>query len=255
MFILPSTLAFYDEPPRQTWLSLPMSVVWSLFTHVAAIVALLYLGLPTSEHLVSNTVPLTLVEPSLAVPAAAVQAKQLAQTDTSVPQTKSPSEPVRPPASSNAPLAAPTAIATTTTVTVSVAVPPTLQADSAQKSAVQSSVVSPSIGAAQALSMASVAPVVHTPTTELPSSSAAYLNNPPPTYPAQSRRLGEQGIVKWRVLIGTDGKASEPELAQSSGFARLDEAAKQAVLTWRYVPGKRAGVAEAMRYVVPIHFN
>jgi protein TonB len=133
-----------------------------------------------------------------------------------------------------------------------------LQADSTQKIAVLSSVVSPSFSTAQAspiASVSSVAPVALTPTTELPSSSAAYLNNPPPTYPPQSRRLGEQGIVKWRVLIGIDGKASEPVLAQSSGFARLDEAAKQAVLTWRYVPGKRAGVAEAMRYVVPIHFN
>ncbi len=98
-------------------------------------------------------------------------------------------------------------------------------------------------------------PVTQEVTTELPISNAAYLNNPPPQYPSQSRRLGERGTVKWRVLIGTDGRASDPELVQSSGFSRLDDAAKQAVLAWRYVPGKRGGVVHAMRYVVPLSFE
>jgi periplasmic protein TonB len=90
---------------------------------------------------------------------------------------------------------------------------------------------------------------------EAPISNAAYLNNPLPQYPAQSRRLGEQGTVKWRVLIGTDGKASQPELVQSSGFSRLDEAAKQAVLAWRYLPGKRGGVPQPMPAIIPLTFN
>jgi protein TonB len=89
---------------------------------------------------------------------------------------------------------------------------------------------------------------------ELPSSDADYLQNPKPPYPAMSKRLGEQGKVVLRVLIGLDGTAQKAEIKQSSGFDRLDQSALATVLRWRYVPGKRAGVAEAMWFNVPINF-
>lgn len=89
---------------------------------------------------------------------------------------------------------------------------------------------------------------------ELPSSDADYLNNPRPAYPALSKRLGEQGKVLVRVLIGADGAPQKAEIRTSSGFERLDQAALATVLRWRYVPGKRAGVAEAMWFNVPINF-
>ena len=89
---------------------------------------------------------------------------------------------------------------------------------------------------------------------ELPSSDADYLQNPKPPYPALSKRLGEQGKVVVRVLIGVDGTAQKAEIKQSSGFDRLDQAALGTVLRWRYVPGKRAGIPEAMWFNVPINF-
>ena len=89
---------------------------------------------------------------------------------------------------------------------------------------------------------------------EMPSSDAQYLQNPKPTYPPMSRRLGEQGTVLVQVLIGVDGNAQKGEIKKSSGFSRLDQAALATVLKWRYVPGKRAGVAEAMWFTVPIAF-
>lgn len=89
---------------------------------------------------------------------------------------------------------------------------------------------------------------------ELPSSNADYLQNPKPPYPPISKRLGEQGKVIVRVLIGVDGLAQKAELKQSSGFDRLDRVALDTVLKWRYVPGKRGGVAEAMWFNVPINF-
>ncbi|MDB5886392.1 MAG: energy transducer TonB [Polaromonas sp.] len=92
------------------------------------------------------------------------------------------------------------------------------------------------------------------PAIQLPSSNADYLQNPKPAYPALSKRLGEQGKVMVRVLIGADGVAQKAELRQSSGFERLDQAALNTVLKWRYVPGKRAGVAEDMWFNVPINF-
>jgi protein TonB len=90
---------------------------------------------------------------------------------------------------------------------------------------------------------------------ELPNSKADYLHNPPPEYPPMSVRRGEQGQVLLKVLIGADGLPQKVELLSSSGFERLDKAALEAAMRWRYVPGKRGGVAEAMWYQVPMVFN
>jgi protein TonB len=100
---------------------------------------------------------------------------------------------------------------------------------------------------------ATPAPVA-VPKVELPSSDADYLQNPKPAYPAMSKRLGEQGKVVVRVLIGVDGLVQKAEIRQSSGFERLDQAALMTAQRWRYVPGKRGGVAEAMWFNVPINF-
>ena len=89
----------------------------------------------------------------------------------------------------------------------------------------------------------------------LPSANAAYLHNPAPSYPAMSRRLAEQGRVMVRVLIGTDGLPQKAELQSGSGYDRLDRAALDAVMRWRFVPGRRGDVPETMWVSVPIVFN
>jgi protein TonB len=88
----------------------------------------------------------------------------------------------------------------------------------------------------------------------LPSSDADYLSNLPPVYPGMSRRMGEQGMVVLRVFISTEGRAEKAEIRSSSGYSRLDETALATVQRWRYLPGKRAGVPEAMWFNVPIRF-
>lgn len=90
---------------------------------------------------------------------------------------------------------------------------------------------------------------------DLPVSDADYLHNPKPAYPPTSRRLGEQGKVVVRVLIGVDGRAQDATVLASSGYDRLDRAALEAVRQWRYVPGKRGGVPEPMWVKVPIAFD
>jgi len=115
-------------------------------------------------------------------------------------------------------------------------------------------VVAPEPIAAQALAVP--APSLAAPAkVELPSSDAQYLQNPKPTYPAISKRFGEQGKVVVRVLIGADGLAHQAEIRKSSGFERLDKAALATVLSWRYVPGKRDGLAQTMWFEVPINFK
>lgn len=92
------------------------------------------------------------------------------------------------------------------------------------------------------------------PAVQLPSSDADYLQNVRPPYPPMSKRLNEQGKTTVRVLIGVDGSPQRAEIVQSSGFERLDQAAAATVMRWRYVPGKRGGVAEAMWFNVPINW-
>ncbi|MBH1965961.1 MAG: energy transducer TonB, partial [Comamonadaceae bacterium] len=88
-----------------------------------------------------------------------------------------------------------------------------------------------------------------------PSSTADYLNNAPPPYPAMSRRLGETGRVVVRVLIGPDGRAQDARIQASSGFERLDKVALETARDrWRYKPGTTDGVASAMWINVPINF-
>lgn len=85
--------------------------------------------------------------------------------------------------------------------------------------------------------------------------NAAYLNNPEPKYPPMSRRLGEEGKVLLRVRVTADGQAAAVELEKSSNFERLDEAAKQAVARWRFVPAKRGDEAIEASVIVPIVFR
>ncbi|MCX8087328.1 MAG: TonB family protein [Rhodocyclaceae bacterium] len=62
-----------------------------------------------------------------------------------------------------------------------------------------------------------------------------------PTYPAISRRLGEEGMVVLRVELDETGSVAQARIETSSGFKRLDEAALAAVRSWRCQPARRNG--------------
>lgn len=104
------------------------------------------------------------------------------------------------------------------------------------------------------------APVTHskpadTQTYQSPSFNAAYLNNPAPSYPPLSRRLGEEGRVLLRVQVMEDGSAGSVELQTGSGSSRLDQAALEAVKKWRFVPAKRGEQPVSASVVVPVRFS
>jgi periplasmic protein TonB len=85
--------------------------------------------------------------------------------------------------------------------------------------------------------------------------AADYLDNPAPLYPAPSRRSGEQGRVLLRVLVNPGGAADQVEIRSSSGYARLDEAARSTVRRWRFVPAKRGDEPVAAWVLIPISFR
>jgi protein TonB len=92
------------------------------------------------------------------------------------------------------------------------------------------------------------------PAVQLPSTDADYAQSCKPVYPSMSKRLGEQGKVIVKVVVGADGSPKQVEIRRSSGFDRLDEAAKEAMLRCRFSPGKVGGVAQTMSYDAPVNF-
>jgi len=84
---------------------------------------------------------------------------------------------------------------------------------------------------------------------------ADYASNPPPIYPALARRREQQGTVTVRVLVGADGSVERAEIADSSGFDTLDDAALETVRSrWRFVPARHDGLAVESWVLVPIRF-
>ncbi len=77
----------------------------------------------------------------------------------------------------------------------------------------------------------------------------------PPDYPAFSRRMNEQGKVVLRVELSTDGHIANTSVATHSGYTRLDEAAVNAVKTWRCKPAIRNGVAVVAVALQPFIFS
>lgn len=67
--------------------------------------------------------------------------------------------------------------------------------------------------------------------------------------------MGEEGKVTLRVHVGAGGQAMEVRLHASSGSARLDDAAQEAVRNWRFVPATQAGVPVAAWVLVPVGFR
>lgn len=77
----------------------------------------------------------------------------------------------------------------------------------------------------------------------------------PPVYPPRCLRLGIEGRVKVRVLVGENGRPQEVTVGESSGESSLDQAALEAVREWRFAPAKRNGVAVRAWAIVPVEFK
>ena len=65
-----------------------------------------------------------------------------------------------------------------------------------------------------------------------------------PEYPSASRRLEEEGTVFLRFLVGADGKVVQAEVEKSSGFRRLDEAARAGLSRCQFKPATVDGKPE-----------
>jgi periplasmic protein TonB len=86
-------------------------------------------------------------------------------------------------------------------------------------------------------------------------STVEYLRQPIPRYPPQSRKLREQGLVMLRVMIDEKGVACSIEVESSSGYARLDHAAREAVSRAAFRPYVEDGAPRRAMVLIPIEFS
>jgi protein TonB len=88
------------------------------------------------------------------------------------------------------------------------------------------------------------APVAVVPTVRVPATLQASGRCKKPEYPVLSRRKGEQGTVLLQFLIGVEGQVIESKILKSSGFVRLDDAARLALAQCQFQPGSVDGSPE-----------
>lgn len=91
---------------------------------------------------------------------------------------------------------------------------------------------------------------------EITQGETEYIRPPRPVYPALSKRSGESGVVIIAVYYSSSGHAKRAEVFKSSGFERLDRAARDAVMASQVTPFRRAGVNEDTQFLLkaPINF-
>jgi protein TonB len=85
--------------------------------------------------------------------------------------------------------------------------------------------------------------------------SVEYLRQPAPQYPTESRRRRERGTVLLRVLIDPNGRPAQIQIERSSGFERLDMAARDAVEKAVFRPHEVNGIPQAAQVLIPIEFT
>ena len=76
-----------------------------------------------------------------------------------------------------------------------------------------------------------------------------------PDYPHLARKMGWEGLVVIRVRVGADGSCLGASVMQSSGYAVLDEAAREAVQAWQFTPATKGEVPVEGELDIPIRFT
>lgn len=88
-----------------------------------------------------------------------------------------------------------------------------------------------------------------------PLANADYLHNPAPSYPDVAISRGYEGTVLLNVQVRADGKVQTIRIHQSSGYPSLDDAARDTVRRWSFVPARRGSQPVSGWVVVPVDFS
>lgn len=88
---------------------------------------------------------------------------------------------------------------------------------------------------------------------DTPLTAVTLLRQVEPPYPPMSKRLDEQGTVVMRLTILPNGRVSRVDVTSSSGYPRLDQAAKDAARQWLFA--RRDGANVMYTVTVPMKFR
>jgi TonB family protein len=77
---------------------------------------------------------------------------------------------------------------------------------------------------------------------------------PQPRYPSAAVRANEEGTVLCRLHVSATGDVVEVEIVASSGHERLDRAAREALLRWRFEPSLENGRPVSSTLLHPVEF-
>jgi len=83
----------------------------------------------------------------------------------------------------------------------------------------------------------------------------ARYHNIEPIYPPEAARRGEQGVVALLIHITAQGIPFAIDITQSSGYADLDNSARNAVYGWRFRPGQRDGRPVNSDFTLQVRFS
>jgi protein TonB len=89
----------------------------------------------------------------------------------------------------------------------------------------------------------------------IPASIDAKYHNREPVYPPDAARRSQQGAVILLIHVSPDGLPAGVDVEQTSGFTSLDRAAREAVLTWHFLPAIRDGSPIAFDMALRVVFH
>ncbi|MEQ9864030.1 TonB family protein [Pectobacterium aroidearum] len=78
---------------------------------------------------------------------------------------------------------------------------------------------------------------------------------PQPDYPRRAKRLQQEGDVLVRLVINPEGRLIRHDIARSSGYDALDQAAVEAVAQARCTPYRENGQAITVMTIQPVNFR
>ncbi len=81
------------------------------------------------------------------------------------------------------------------------------------------------------------------------------LQSAQPKYPEEARKKGLVGTAFVEVLVDESGKVTNSKIKKSSGYKLLDEAATEAAMNFKFLPGKKGGKTVKTQMVIPFKFK
>ena len=88
-----------------------------------------------------------------------------------------------------------------------------------------------------------------------PTMNSRYAGSFQPSYPGTMRRLEQEGSVRIRVLVGTDGRVLKAERVSATNDDFWQAAARQALSKWRFIPATEGDKKVEAWFTISVKFN